>query len=53
MHGQQIGIAHDPSVALSYLVVAGLFAGCAKLVPSEPKAKEPLEHAGALPQPVE
>ena len=52
MHGQQIGIAHDPSVALSYLVVAGLFAGCAKLV-GEPGPKERLEHAGALPQPVE
>ena len=32
MHGHQIGIAHDPTVAFSYLIVAVIFAGCAKLV---------------------
>ncbi|HEY5706275.1 MAG TPA: hypothetical protein VIS96_11940 [Terrimicrobiaceae bacterium] len=53
MHGHQIGIAHDPTVALSYLVVAVIFAGCAKLVVVEPSTKEALEHAGALPQPAE
>ncbi len=53
MHGHQIGIAHDPTVALSYLVVAVIFAGCAKLVVVEPKTKEALEGGGALPQPAE
>jgi AGZA family xanthine/uracil permease-like MFS transporter len=53
MHGHQIGIAHDPTVALSYMVVAAIFAGCAKLVVVEPKTKEALEAAGALPQPAE
>ena len=50
MHGHQIGIAHDPTVALSYLVVAVIFAGCAKLVVAESGSKEAVEHAGALPQ---
>jgi len=53
MHGHQIGIAGDPSVALSYLVVAALFAGCAKLAVAEPKPAESLAHGGALPQPAE
>ena len=53
MHGHQIGIAHDPTVALSYLVVAVIFAGCAKLVVAESGSKEAVEHAGALPQPAE
>jgi adenine/guanine/hypoxanthine permease len=53
MHGHQIGIAHDPTVALSYLLVAVLFAGCAKLIVVEPKTKETPEHGGALPQPAE
>jgi adenine/guanine/hypoxanthine permease len=29
MHGESIGIAHSPGVAVGYLLVAGLFAGCA------------------------
>jgi hypothetical protein len=53
MHGHQIGIAHDPTVASSYLVVAVIFAGCARLVVAEPGAKQAVEHAGALPQPAE
>jgi hypothetical protein len=53
MHGHQIGVAHDPTVALSYLLVAVLFAGCAKLVVVERKTKEAPEHGGALPQPAE
>jgi AGZA family xanthine/uracil permease-like MFS transporter len=52
MHGHQIGIAHDPTVAFSYLVVAMMFAGCAKLVVVE-RAKETLPHGEALPQPAE
>jgi adenine/guanine/hypoxanthine permease len=52
MHGHQIGIAHDPTVAFSYLIIAVIFAGCAKLVVVE-KPKEVLTHGGALPQPAE
>ncbi len=52
MHGHQIGIAHDPSVAFSYLIVAVIFAGCAKLVVVE-RPREVLAHGEALPQPAE
>jgi adenine/guanine/hypoxanthine permease len=52
MHGHQIGIAHDPTVALSYLIVAVTFAGCAKLVVAA-RPKEVLAHGEALPQPAE
>jgi adenine/guanine/hypoxanthine permease len=31
MHGERIGIGQSPVVAVSYLAVAGLLAGCAKL----------------------
>lgn len=31
MHGEHVGIAQTPLVACSYLIVAGIFAGCAKL----------------------
>jgi AGZA family xanthine/uracil permease-like MFS transporter len=30
MHGEQIGIAQTPTVAVSYVVIAGILAGCAK-----------------------
>jgi AGZA family xanthine/uracil permease-like MFS transporter len=30
MHGERIGIGESPAVALSYLAVAAIFAGCAK-----------------------
>ena len=52
MHGHQIGIAHDPTVAFSYLIIAVIFAGCAKLVVVE-RSKEVLAHGEALPQPAE
>ena len=32
MHGERIGIAESPAVAVSYLVVAVIFAACAKFV---------------------
>jgi AGZA family xanthine/uracil permease-like MFS transporter len=32
MHGERIGIGESPAVAVSYLVVAGIFAACAKSV---------------------
>jgi AGZA family xanthine/uracil permease-like MFS transporter len=52
MHGHQIGIAHDPTVAFSYLIIAVIFAGCAKLAVVE-RSKEVLAHGEALPQPAE
>ena len=30
MHGEQIGIAQTPTVAISYVVIAGVLVGCAK-----------------------
>ncbi len=51
MHGERIGFAQTPMVALSYLVVSGLLLGCAKFaaVTARP-AEEPAEPhaAGAL-----
>jgi AGZA family xanthine/uracil permease-like MFS transporter len=49
MHGHQIGIAHDPTVAFSYLIVAVIFASCAKLVVVE-RSKETITPGQALPQ---
>jgi adenine/guanine/hypoxanthine permease len=49
MHGHQIGIAHDPTVAFSYLIVAVIFAGCAKLVAVD-RSKETITPGQALPQ---
>jgi adenine/guanine/hypoxanthine permease len=49
MHGHQIGIADDPIVAFSYLIVAVIFAGCAKLVAVE-RSKETIPHGQVLPQ---
>jgi adenine/guanine/hypoxanthine permease len=48
MHGHQIGIAHDPTVAFSYLIVAAIFAGCAKLVVVD-SSRETIPHGQALP----
>jgi adenine/guanine/hypoxanthine permease len=49
MHGHQIGIADDPIVAFSYLIVAVIFAGCAKLV-AVYRSKETIASGPALPQ---
>lgn len=37
MHGEKIGVGESPMVALSYLIVAGVLAVCAKAVVVEPK----------------
>ncbi len=50
MHGERIGIAHDPSIAFSYLAVAGIFVACAKLVVVPKIIRDAVPH-GALPQP--
>jgi AGZA family xanthine/uracil permease-like MFS transporter len=47
MHGEQIGIAQTPTVAVSYLVIAGILAGCAKYATAPAKsAEEPEEIEG-------
>lgn len=48
MHGERIGIAQTPIVAVSYLIVSGILFGCAKLVvvaakPAEEIAEVPAE----------
>jgi AGZA family xanthine/uracil permease-like MFS transporter len=43
MHGEAIGINQTPTVALSYLVVGGVLAGCAKFAMAEAKAPELVE----------
>ena len=42
MHGHQIGIAQDPTVAFSYLIVAVIFAGCAAR--GRPEVKRVVAH---------
>ncbi len=45
MHGEAIGVAQSPVMALSYLVVAGVLAGCAKFAAVAAKPAE-VEHGG-------
>jgi AGZA family xanthine/uracil permease-like MFS transporter len=40
MHGEQIGIGQTPTVAVSYLIIAGLFMACAKFATVTEKAVE-------------
>jgi len=47
MHGEQIGIGQTPTVAVSYLVIAGIFVACAKLATvTERPAERVQEHHG-------
>ena len=45
MHGERIGFAQTPMVAVSYLIVAGFLFACAKLVtvPAAAPVAEPEE----------
>jgi AGZA family xanthine/uracil permease-like MFS transporter len=43
MHGEAIGVMQTPVVAVSYLVVAGIFAGCAKSATATSSTPEPVE----------
>jgi AGZA family xanthine/uracil permease-like MFS transporter len=52
MHGEAIGFAETPAVAVAYLGVAGLLFGCSKLSPASEAAPVPHE-AHALPEPAE
>jgi AGZA family xanthine/uracil permease-like MFS transporter len=49
MHGEKIGIAESPLVAVSYLAVAGILLGCAKFATVEAKTPEAVEHGGGVP----
>jgi adenine/guanine/hypoxanthine permease len=54
MHGEAIGIAESPVVAVSYLGVAGFLLGCAKFAVASPAAvPEPTHEHGPLPAPAE
>jgi AGZA family xanthine/uracil permease-like MFS transporter len=50
MHGERIGFAQSPLMAVSYLMVAAVLFGCAKFAVVEPKPAEENEHE-ALPEP--
>jgi AGZA family xanthine/uracil permease-like MFS transporter len=47
MHGEAIGVASSPWVALSYLGVAGILVGCSKYAVIAPKPIE-IEHAHSM-----
>ena len=49
MHGEKIGLAQTPVVAVSYLIMAGLFAACAKFAVVAPKPAEAPIHGEASP----
>jgi AGZA family xanthine/uracil permease-like MFS transporter len=51
MHGEAIGFAQSPVVALAYLGVAGVMFGCAKYANATPKAVETHAQHGAIGQP--
>ena len=50
MHGEAIGFAQSPVVALAYLGVAGVLFGCAKYATVTPKPVEMHESHGAVGQ---
>jgi len=52
IHGERIGIAQTPAVALSYLAVAAVLVYCAKFAIVTAKPAE-IEHHGELRQAVE
>jgi len=47
MHGERIGIAQTPIVALSYLVVSGMFFGCTRSVSVSSKPAEEMSEPEA------
>jgi AGZA family xanthine/uracil permease-like MFS transporter len=50
MHGQDVGFMQTPAVALSYLIVFGVLAGCAKFAVTE-KVTEEVEEPGLAAKP--
>jgi len=51
MHGEHIGFGQSPTVAFSYLIVAGTLLVCAKYAVVAPKVQEHEEAHGAVPVP--
>jgi adenine/guanine/hypoxanthine permease len=51
MHGEQIGIAESPAVALSYLLVSGVLAGCTRRAVTRSSRAD--EAPQAIPQPAD
>lgn len=51
MHGERIGLAQTPVVALSYLIMSGILLACAKFAVVAPKPAEAPEHAHGGPVP--
>jgi AGZA family xanthine/uracil permease-like MFS transporter len=49
MHGEKIGVMQTPIVAVSYLIMAGIFAACAKFAVVAPKPAEVPVHVEASP----
>jgi len=51
MHGEQIGIFQTPTVAVSYLIISGILAGCAKFatVPARPVEEAAEIHGESVP----
>ncbi len=49
MHGEKIGVMQTPIVAVSYLVMAGILAACAKFAVVAPKPAETMVHGEASP----
>jgi AGZA family xanthine/uracil permease-like MFS transporter len=52
MHGEAIGVGESPAVTVSYLVVAALLVGCAKLSTAPAETDEEAE-PHAVPEPAE
>ena len=53
MHGERIGIAPDPAIAIGYLLVGGLFLVCAKAKAGSMVRSSAVVPATAFPQPAE
>jgi len=51
MHGEHIGVAQSPAVALSYLIVAGILFACSKYAVIAPKPADTHEMHDAVPKP--
>ncbi|MDB6052542.1 MAG: hypothetical protein JWN25_65 [Verrucomicrobiales bacterium] len=47
MHGEKIGVAQTPILALSYLVMGGILMACSKFAVVAPKPVEEMEHGHA------
>jgi AGZA family xanthine/uracil permease-like MFS transporter len=47
MHGEKIGVAQTPILALSYLVMGGILMACSKFAVMAPKPVEEMEHGHA------